>query len=85
MMLACTPFSLAYTDPRGVETSLQRPTAPDSQRLFCAPRLESVHGLEGTGIPEYRPPSVAVSNLQAAHHWVPLRTSKTYRSASHGQ
>lgn len=66
-MTSCTPSSSAYTDPRGVETSLQRPTAPDSQRLFCAPRLDSVYGLEGTGIPEYRPPPVAVSNLQAAH------------------
>lgn len=33
--------------------------------FFIPPRQISVYGLEGTEIPEYRPPSITVLNLQA--------------------
>ncbi len=57
MTASCTQPLLAYTDHRGVENLIGGNRTRQTCGIFvCAPRPRFVHGVEGTGILEYRPP-----------------------------
>ncbi len=53
----CTLPRLDYTGHRGVENLTSGHRTRKTCGIFvCAPCLDSVYGVEGTEIPEYRPP-----------------------------
>lgn len=57
MTASCTTPRLGYTDPRGVENLSSGHRTRQTCGIFvCVPRLDFVYGVEGTEIPEYRPP-----------------------------
>lgn len=57
MSFPCSALRPAYTDPRGFENLSSGHRTRQTCGIFvCAPRPRSVYGVEGTEIPEYRPP-----------------------------
>lgn len=86
MMITCTAPRPAYTDPRGVRNLSSGNRTRQTCGIFvCAPCLESVHGLEGMGIPEYRPPFLSGSEPPSRPLPGRASTSENSRSASHGR
>lgn len=86
MTSPCTPAPLAYTDLQGFETLSSGHRTRQTCGIFvCAPRPRSVYGVEGTEIPEYRPPFLSGFEPPRRPYRVALPTSKISRSASHGQ
>ena len=80
-----------YDDPRGVRNLYSGHRTRQICGFFVpvilgviAPACP-INGREGTEIPEYRPPPVAVLNLPTALHRGSPFNLRNYRSASHGQ
>jgi len=84
MTASCAPAWPAYTDRRGVETSDSGTPHPSDLRFFCAPMPEIRPWLGGARNTQYSPPSIAVSNLQAALRRAPLQLRKSI-GGHHGQ